>query len=159
LSTKGVNVALAGVFGGGGAPLVFVFVFVLGIIGGGGITASSGPGSLNTANPPLTPLPVPGLLADELEPVAEATRLVFPGCRKVVPTILFTSGTFSFTLVFLVPRSCHASDDEGASGCEEDPEGSTNIWSLDELDEVMGVETLRGVCLEAVIEEEDAEGL
>lgn len=114
LSTKGTKEVFAGVFGGKGA-VVFVFVAVLDVgMGGGGI--SSGPGSRYTAIFEL----------EDADAEAEAIRLLFPACFSVVPTNFFTSGTFSFTLVFRVPRSCHASVEPSAC-CDSVPVGSTNI--------------------------------
>jgi hypothetical protein len=127
-----VNVLFAGVFGGNFDVVAFIFE---GTAAGGGIE-SSGPGSLNTENPPLD---FPEGLA-EVE--TEATRLDFPACRKVVPAIFLTSGTFSLILVFRVPRSCHVSEDVGdGPSVFEEPVGSRKIWR-EELEADMGVDTL-----------------
>ena len=177
-STNGTNALLAGVFGNDAADLPLPDlanpVFAFGMAEGGGITVavgvldpSSASESLKTVKPPSIPDfepedPDPDAIAED----EEATRLLFPACFNVVPTIFFVSGMFSFTLVFLVPRSCHVSDDGSESSVREgvEPVGSTYIRSLDELevDEVdMGIETLRRVCpaveVEGATEEEEEE--
>jgi len=175
-STNGTNALLAGVFGNDTADLPLLDlanpVFALGMTEGGGMLVyvgvldpPSASESLNIAKPPLVPNfeledPDPDAIAED----EEATRLLFPACFNVVPTIFFVSGMFSFTLVFLVPKSCHVSDDGSESSVHEEvgPVESTYIRSLDELevDEVdMGIETLRRLCpvvkVEGVTEEED----
>lgn len=148
-STNGTNEPFAGVFGGTPIP-TDTFLFEAGIIGGGGI--SSGPGSLYTA-----------IFELELE-AADTVRLLFPACFNVVPPSFFTSGTFSFTLVLRVPRSCQASADVASvAACDSSPVGSTKIWSREfgVFEEESGVETLRDDVLEVEAREEGApeEGL
>ena len=138
-SINGTNAFLAGVFGNDTAdvplPDLANPVFAFGMAEGGGITIvvgvldpPSGSESLKTAKLP----PVPDFELEDPDPDAiaedeEATRLLFPACFNVVPTIFFVSGMFSFTLVFLVPKSCHVSDDGSGSSVREEVErvGST----------------------------------
>ena len=166
---KGTNVLLAGIFGNDTPDVLFPSlvdsVFTFGMVEGGGIAVSpkevgipdspSGPGSLNTEKPALIP-PFPDFELEKLNEDAvaedeEATRLLFPACFNVVPVIFFISGMFSFTLVFLVPKSCHVPDGWSGSSVYGEVElvASTKTRSLDELEvaEVaMGIEMLRGVC-------------
>jgi len=138
-STNGTGALLVGVFSNDTADLplpdLASLVFAFGMAEGGGITVGVGAldppsasKSLKTAKPP----PIPDFELEDPDPDAiaedeEAMRLLFPACFNVVPTIFFVSGMFSFTLVFLVPKSCQVSDDESESSAREEvePVGST----------------------------------
>ena len=84
--------------------------------GGGGIPTGSG--SRYGTNLELD-------AAAELPLFPEVTLFDRPLCLIVVPASFFTSGMFSFTRDFRVPRSGHAAASAASASA---PDGSTKIW-------------------------------
>jgi hypothetical protein len=110
-SRNGVNLGVAGV--DGSAPAA---VFFDAGSGGGGIPTGSG--SRYGTNLELD-------AAAELPLFPEVTLFDRPLCLIVVPASFFTSGMFSFTRDFRVPRSGHAAASAASASA---PDGSTKIW-------------------------------
>lgn len=118
-SRNGVNLGVAGV--GDGAPAASPqsangAVFFDTGTGGGGIPTGSG--SRYGTNLELD-------AAVELPLFPEVTLFDRPLCLIVVPASFFTSGMFSFTRDFRVPRSGQAA---ASAASASTPDGSTKIW-------------------------------
>ncbi len=151
-SRNGVNLGVAGVDGTVGAasppsingtnPPVF---FDAGITGGGNPTGSGS--RYGTILEPDVPAELPLL--------PEATLLDRPLCLIVDPASFFTSGTFSLTRDFRVPRSGHAPASAASASA---PEGSTKTWrrelDTDGVDE-LGREDPEGASVALVVVKAD----
>ena len=147
-----MNLGVAGVDGAAGAasPLSIngtnaIVFFDAGFAGGGNPTGSgSRYGTILELDAPV-----------ELPPLPEATLLDRPPCLIVVPASLFTSGTFSLTRDFRVPRSGHAPASTASASA---PEGSMKTWrrelGIDGVDE-LGREDPEGVSVVLVVVKAD----
>ena len=121
-SRNGVNLGVAGVDGNASVASpqsingAYVALFFDAGTGGGGIPTGSG--SRYGTNLELD-------ATAELPLLPEVTLLDRPLCLIVVPESFFTSGMFSFTRDFRVPRSGHAA---ASAASASEPDGSTKIW-------------------------------